>query len=107
MFKRIETENAPFAIGPYSQGIIYKNFIFVSGQIPVDPKTNKVIKGNITVQTERVIKNIEGILKEAGTNLDNVVKTTVFLKNIKDFEKMNLVYTSFSRTNQQLSLIHI
>ena len=107
MFRRIETENAPFAIGPYSQGIIYKNFIFVSGQIPVDPKTNKVVKGDITVQTERVIKNIEGILKEAGANLDNVIKTTVFLKNIRDFEKMNLVYASFFRNKPARSTVEV
>lgn len=107
MFKRIETEEAPFAIGPYSQAVQFKNILFVSGQIPVDPKTNQVVKGDISIQTERVIKNIEGILKAAGAGIENVVKTTVFLKNIKDFEKMNFVYASFFRNKPARSTVEV
>lgn len=107
MFKRIETEEAPFAIGPYSQAVQFKNILFVSGQIPVDPKTNQVVKGDISIQTERVIKNIEGILKAAGAGIENVVKTTVFLKNIKDFERMNFVYASFFRNKPARSTVEV
>jgi len=107
MFERILTDRAPLPVGPYSQAIKVGNFVFVSGQIPIEPETNKVVKGNIEVQTERVIKNIEEILKKAGSSLDNVVKTTVFLRNMKDFEKMNYVYASFFKNKPARSTVEV
>ncbi|HOL22234.1 MAG TPA: RidA family protein [bacterium] len=95
MFKTISTDKAPLTVGPYSQAVIAGNLVFLSGQIPVDPSTNQVVKGDITAQTQQVIQNIIVILKEAGCSIENVVKTTVYLKDIKDFDNMNLVYASF------------
>ncbi len=92
---RIETPNAPKAIGPYSQGILAGNFLFISGQIPLDPKTGEIVSGDIKKKTERVIKNIEAIVKSAGGDLSNVVKVTVFVKRIEDFQEINEVYESF------------
>ena len=93
--KKIQTENAPKAIGPYSQAIEYGGFIYTSGQIPIDPLTGKLAEGGIEVQTERVIKNLTAVLNAAGSNLDNVVKTTCFLKDINDFAKFNEIYARF------------
>lgn len=107
MVERILTDRAPLAVGPYSQAIKVGNFIFVSGQIPIEPQTNKIVKRNIKLQTERVIKNIEEILKKAGSSLDNVVKTTVFLRNMKDFEKMNYVYASFFKNKPARSTVEV
>ncbi|MCS7180616.1 MAG: RidA family protein [bacterium] len=95
MFERIITEKAPLPVGPYSQAVICKNLIFVSGQIPVNPETNQVVDGDILVQTKQVIENIKNILEKAGLKLENVVKTTVYLKNIKDFENMNFIYAQY------------
>ena len=78
----IATDKGPKAIGPYSQGIRANGFVFLSGQIPLDPTTQQIVEGDIQVQTERVLKNIQGILEASGTSLDKVVKTTVFLKNM-------------------------
>ncbi|MGB5105829.1 MAG: RidA family protein [Candidatus Zixiibacteriota bacterium] len=98
MFKKvISTANAPKAIGPYSQGIILtecKNLVYCSGQIPIDPATGNVVEANIAVQTKQVFSNIRGILAEAGSALKNVIKTTVFLKNMDDFKAMNDVYAA-------------
>lgn len=88
----ISTPDAPKAIGPYSQAIRSNGFVFVSGQVAIDPATQQVINGDIAVQTERVIKNLAAILKAAGSALDKVVKSTVFLKNMADFASMNDVY---------------
>ncbi|HWH61018.1 MAG TPA: RidA family protein [Terriglobales bacterium] len=88
----ISTPDAPKAIGPYSQAIRSNGFVFVSGQVAIDPATQQVIDGDIAVQTERVIKNLAAILKAAGSALDKVVKSTVFLKNMADFASMNDVY---------------
>lgn len=88
----ISSKDAPAAIGPYSQAIEAGGLIFVSGQIPVDPKTGDVVQGGIEAQTERVIRNIEAILEEAGATLEKVVKTTVYLANLADFAAMNQVY---------------
>ncbi len=91
----IATMQAPAAIGPYSQAIKANGFVFASGQIPIDPATGSVIVGGIADQTQRVLNNVSEILKAAGTSLDKVVKTTVFLKNMTDFAPMNEVYSKF------------
>jgi len=88
----IATGRGPKAIGPYSQGIKANGFVFLSGQIPLDPATQQIVAGEIAAQTERVLQNIAGILEAAGTSLARVVKTTVFLKNMSDFGAMNEVY---------------
>ncbi len=91
----VATKDAPQAIGPYSQAIKASGFIFTSGQIAIDPATNQVIQGDVAAQTERVLKNLEAILKAAGSGLERVVRTTVFLKNMGDFGAMNEVYGRF------------
>ena len=91
----IATSNAPKAIGPYSQAIRAGGMIFCSGQIALDPVTNQLIQGDIAAQTERVLKNLSAVLWEAGSTLEHVVKTTVFLKNMSDFAAMNEVYGKY------------
>ena len=91
----IKTDQAPAAIGPYSQAIRAGDFVFVSGQIPTDPKTGEFVAGGISEQTKQVILNLEAVLKAAGTSLDKVVKTTVFLADMKEFGPMNEVYSMF------------
>ena len=91
----ISTPNAPQAIGPYSQAIRANGFIFVSGQIPVDPATQKIIEGGVAQQTEQVIRNLEAILKAAGSSLEKVVRTGVFLKDMGEFAAMNDIYERF------------
>jgi 2-iminobutanoate/2-iminopropanoate deaminase len=91
----IKTENAPAAIGPYSQGIKANGFVFVSGQIPIDPHTGEFVAGGITEQTARVLKNLTAVLEAAGSSLEQVVKTTVFLADMKEFSSMNEVYKDF------------
>ncbi len=88
----IATDRGPKAIGPYSQAIKAGGLVFLSGQIPLDPDTQQLIAGDVAIQTERVLRNITGILTAAGTSLARVVKTTVFLKNMNDFGAMNEVY---------------
>ena len=91
----IATKDAPQAIGPYSQAIKAGGFVFTAGQIPIDPATGKLIEGDVKAQTERVLKNLSAVLAAAGSNMDRVVKTTVFLKNMSDFPAMNEVYGQF------------
>ena len=99
MKKQLSTTNAPAAIGPYSQGVDVNGHVFVSGQLPIDPKTGETAEGGIKGQTEQIFKNIAVILKEADMTLDNVVKTTVFLADMADFADMNEVYAKqFSGT---------
>ena len=93
--KTIHTNNAPAAIGPYSQAIEVNGFIFSSGQIPIDPSTGNFVEGGIKEQTKQAITNAKNILKEAGTDLAHVVKTTVYLANMADFAAMNEVYATF------------
>ena len=88
----IATNDGPKAIGPYSQAIKANGFVFLSGQIPLDPATQQLISGDVAAQTERVLQNLAGILKAAGSSLEQVVKTTVFLKSMPDFAAMNAVY---------------
>ncbi|HEY7352481.1 MAG TPA: RidA family protein [Terriglobales bacterium] len=91
----ISTPDAPKAIGPYSQAIKANGFIFVSGQVAFDPATQQIINGDVSAQTDRVLKNLSAILKAAGAGLDKVVRSTVFLKNMNDFVAMNEVYAKF------------
>lgn len=93
--KSISTKNAPEAIGPYSQGIISGDFIFLSGQIGVDPGTGKMVEGGVLVQARQIFTNIRIVLEEAGCSPDNVVKATVFLKNMDDFKNVNDIYSDF------------
>jgi len=90
----VSTSSSPAAIGPYSQAICANGFIFVSGQLPVDPKTGELVKGDVKAAVKMSIKNVKSILEAAGSSLDNVVKTTVYLKSMDDFEAMNEVYAS-------------
>ena len=91
----ISTKDGPQAIGPYSQAIRANGFVFVSGQVAIDPATQQVVSGDVAVQTERAMKNLSGILKAAGSGLEKVVRATVFLKNIGDFAAMNEVYARY------------
>ncbi len=93
--KAIHTDNAPKALGPYSQAIEVGNFIFASGQVPIDPATNAFVEGGIKEQTRQSLTNAQNILKEAGVSLANVVKTTVFLADMNDFADMNSIYAEF------------
>lgn len=96
----VATEQAPKAIGPYSQAIICNGFVFLSGQVPFDPATGQIVDGDIGLQTERVLNNLKAVLDAAGSSLDQVVKTTVFLKDMGDFAKMNEIYATFFTQNQ-------
>jgi 2-iminobutanoate/2-iminopropanoate deaminase len=95
MKQQVQTDNAPAAIGPYSQAIKAGGFVFVSGQIPIDPKTGQFVSGGIAEQTEQVLKNVSAVLEAAGSSLDRVVKTTVFLADMKEFSGMNEVYAKY------------
>ena len=95
----INTENAPKAIGPYSQAILSGNTLYISGQIPINPATGKLIEADITLQTEQVMKNIEAILIEAGFSFENVVKSTCLLSDMKNFAAMNEVYGRYYAVN--------
>jgi len=99
MRKVVTTENAPTPIGPYSQAIKANGFIFLSGQTPLDPATQQLVDGGVAEQTERTLKNLEAILKVAGSSLDKVVRCGVFLKDMNDFAAMNEVYGKFFRSN--------
>lgn len=91
----IHTDNAPLAIGPYSQAIKTNGFVFLSGQIPLVPETMQIVEGDVQAQTERVFANIAAVLSAAGSALDKVVKTTVFLADMNDFTAMNEVYARY------------
>lgn len=96
----ISTESAPGAIGPYSQAIKSGGLIFCSGQIPIDPATGNFVSENIAEQTEQVLKNLDAVLQAAGSSLEGVVKTTVFLADMNDFAEMNEVYGRFFSENK-------
>ncbi len=95
MLTKVATEKAPAAIGPYSQGIIANNFLFASGQIPIVPENGEIARGDITVQAQQVMKNVGEVLKAAGTEFENVVKTTCFLADMADFAAFNGVYEKY------------
>ena len=96
----IQTGHAPQAIGPYSQAVKVNGFVFCSGQIPLDPATMDVIEGDAKAQTERVLSNLRAVLEAAGSSLEQVIKTTVFLLDMNDFAAMNEVYASFFSSNR-------
>ncbi len=95
MKDRVQTDSAPKAIGPYSQAIKANGLVFASGQIPLDPATMQIVEGGIREQTERVMNNLSAVLQAAGSSLDRVVKTTVFLADLADFADMNETYGQF------------
>ena len=96
MKKRVvQTAKAPKAIGPYSQAIQAGDFLFLSGQVPLDPKTGELVKGDIRQQTEQVLENIKGVLESQKLGLEDVVKVTIFLKNIENFNQVNEVYGAY------------
>jgi 2-iminobutanoate/2-iminopropanoate deaminase len=95
MIEIVHSDRGPKPIGPYSQAVKINGLLYLSGQIPLDPKTNEMISGGIREQTERVVENIKGILEAAGSNLHHVVKTTVFLKDMNEFPAMNEVYAKY------------
>ncbi len=88
----VSTNKAPGAIGPYSQAVIHDGVAYLSGQIPLDPVTNQLVGGDIAVQTERVLENLKALLEACGASLESVLKTTVYLKDMNDFPKMNEIY---------------
>ncbi len=95
----ISTKKAPAAIGPYSQAVEVNGMIYTSGVIPIDPATNELVEGDIVIQAKQAIGNLAALLKEAGSSCDNVIKTTVFIKDMNDFAKVNQVYAEFFKEN--------
>jgi len=93
--KIVATEQAPRAVGPYSQAVIAGGFVFTAGMLALDPQTGDVVGEDIGAQTRQALSNVQGILEAAGSSLDRVVKTTVFLRDIRDFPQMNAVYAEF------------
>lgn len=100
MKKIFSTSKAPAAIGPYSQAVEINNILYISGQIPINPETGKLVEGDITVQTEQVLKNISAILESAGYSFSDVVKSTCMLSDIGNFKAMNEVYARYYTENQ-------
>lgn len=99
MKKIVSTNEAPAAIGPYSQAVRSGRFLFCSGQIPLDPKSGEVVSGDVTAQTKRVMENIAAVLKAEGLSFNNVVKTTIFLTNLGDFQTVNEIYGSYFKND--------
>ena len=99
MKKTVHTDKAPAALGPYSQGVVSGNLLFVSGQLAIDPESGKLIQADIASQTTRILRNIEAIARQAGTGLAQVVKTTIFLKDLGDFGAVNEAYGRFFQDN--------
>ena len=95
MLHKIATDQAPGAIGPYSQAVVFGNMLFTSGQIPLDPATGTMVDGGITEQAERVMRNLQAVLTAAGTRFDNVIKTTCFLSDMGNFAAFNAVYGKY------------
>ena len=92
MKKIVSSDGAPKAIGPYSQAVVYNGLAYLSGQIPLDPVSGQIVEGDIAAQTERVLENLKAVLEACGSSLEQVLKTTVFVKDMADFPKMNEVY---------------
>jgi 2-iminobutanoate/2-iminopropanoate deaminase len=99
MKKIISTTDAPAAVGPYSQAIRAGNFVFCSGQIPLDPKSGKIVEGDISVQTRRVMDNITAVLRAEGLTFENIVKATIFLTDLGDFQTVNELYGSYFKSD--------
>jgi 2-iminobutanoate/2-iminopropanoate deaminase len=100
MIETVATDRGPKAIGPYSQAIRANGFVFLSGQIPLDPSTQQVVEGDAAVQSERVLENLKAVVEAAGSSLQRVVKTTVFLADMNDFAAMNEVYARYFVTHR-------
>ena len=100
MIETVATDRGPKAIGPYSQAIRANGFVFLSGQIPLDPTTQQVVEGDAAVQTERVLENLKAVVEAAGSSFQRVVKTTVFLADMNDFAAMNEVYSRYFVTHR-------
>lgn len=105
--KKIHTDNAPAAIGPYSQAIVCGDMLYTSGQIAIDPKIGELIQGGIVEQTEQIMKNLEAVLNEAGSSFDKVVKTTCFLADIADFTAFNEVYGRYFTSKPARSCVAV
>ncbi|HKS03909.1 MAG TPA: RidA family protein [Chthoniobacterales bacterium] len=99
MKKIISTSEAPLAIGPYSQAIRIGNFVYCSGQIPLDPETGEIVPGDVSAQTRRVMENIAAVLRAEGLNFGNIIKTTIFLTNLADFQNVNELYGSYFKSD--------
>jgi 2-iminobutanoate/2-iminopropanoate deaminase len=99
MIETVVTDRGPKAIGPYSQAVRANGFVFLSGQIPLDPKTQQVVDGDASVQTERVLENLKGVVEAAGSSMHRVVKATVFLADMNDFAAVNEVYSRYFVTH--------
>ncbi len=95
MRKPVSSDQAPKAVGPYSQAVVHAGIAYLSGQIPLDPSTGQIVDGDIAAQTERVLLNLKAVLETAGASLDSVLKTSVFLRDMSDFPKMNEVYARY------------
>ncbi len=95
----VSTAQAPAAIGPYAQGVVAQNFLFISGQIPLDPQTGEMVDGGIEDQTHRVIQNLRAVARAAGADLEHVVKTTIYLADMHDFPAVNQVYAQYFQSS--------
>ena len=95
----IKTKNAPKAIGPYSQGINHNNFVYTSGQIPINPETGKLVEGNFKLEVEQVLNNADAVLKEGGSSLNHAIKLTVFVTDLNKFSELNEVFENFFDEN--------
>ncbi|MBT4352024.1 RidA family protein [archaeon] len=93
--EKIQTENAPKAVGPYSQAIKHNGLVYTAGQIPINPDTGKLVEREIVEQTIQVLKNLKAVLSAAGSSMENAIKVTVFLKNLDDYAKMNEIYSQY------------
>ncbi len=98
--KIISTNKAPQAIGPYSQAVRFNNLLFVSGQIPIEPKSGEILKGNIKEQTKQILENLNSVLTAGGSSLNNVLRTTIFLANLEDYAAVNEMYAQFFDESQ-------
>lgn len=107
MFQVIQTDKAPAAIGPYSQALIHGNILFSSGQIPINPENGQIVEGDIRIQAEQVMKNIEAILQAAGSRFEHVIKTTCFLKDMNDFADFNEVYARYFTSKPARSCVEV
>ncbi len=105
--KKVATDKAPAAIGPYSQAIVVKDMVFTSGQIPIDPASGNVEATTIEEQAEQVMKNLGEVLKAAGTSFENAIKTTCFLEDMNDFAAFNAVYAKYFTTNPARSCVAV
>lgn len=105
--KKISTNKAPAAIGPYSQAVVYNGILYTSGQIGINPQTSNVDGKDITEQTEQVMQNLKAVLEEAGTSFDNVIKTTCFIADIKDFAAFNEVYAKYFTSKPARSCVAV